>query len=618
MSDAASAPAAPFSAAAAALASGAAASSSALASVPRFLHPLHRCRFLTFLPHAIISLAFSPSGRLLALGRSNGNVELWAVGANPAQLPSASWAVAGSASAAGVGASQGGANGWVLLKTVPGSGEATVQVLMWARSARGGQERLFSAGLNGRLIEWDLVGLAPKFASDTYGGAVWSGSIQETLVDGSRTLTIALGCEDGTIRLFDVSDASAPPLYSKALSRHSSRILSVAWSPDANFLATGGSDGMIKLWDLRNDGRNILRITVENKGLRRTTLAEGNKAGTKGGNSKIKKYKSSDAEKYETYVWSVVFLSGSTLMSGDSLGNLQVWELEFGTLRQTFPKALQGDVLTMALNKQRNVLYASGVEGKIVELKRVSLGVDKKDMAMMASAAGAAAGAPPTTAGLGDDEANDASCKWILTANHRQHTHDVYALALSPMTLPVSSKNATAQAANGALPNNYLLVSGGVDTQLLLSPTTCFPDYSSLTRLLPFPQSRGNVCVADNIVVPADQQEQEDAEKQEEDAAIATKKLPARFLITHDQHLQLYALGSYGYEQAADKIRNKELLVNENDTLPLDKAYTHLLDINVNSRKVSMRTLTHTYASYHPLSSSFCSVPVFAVVAADE
>ena len=540
---------------------GSAASAAAAAaslSSPRFVHPLHRCRFLTFLPHAIISLAFSPSGRLLALGRSNGNVELWSVGANPPHAQS--------------GASNGGANGWVLLKTVPGSGEPTVQVLLWAKgSGRGAaSERLFSAGLNGRLIEWDLQLLAPKFASDTYGGAVWSGAIHASKVEGATALTIALGCEDGTVRLFDVSDASQGPLYSKALSRHSSRVLSVCWSPDGNLIASGGSDGMIKLWDLLNDGRNIQRITVENKGLRRTTLAEGNADAP----NKARKNGKQQGDKYDTYVWALVFLSGATLLSGDSLGNIQVWELEFGTLRQSFPKALQGDVLCVALNKQRNVLYASGVEGKIVELKRVSM--DKEGAS-------------------GDEEAaaggDDANAKWLLTANHRQHTHDVYALAISPNTLPAAASKQMGSPKLGAvaapLPNNYLLVSGGVDTQLLLSPTTCFPDYSSLTRLMPFPQNHGGVCVADKVMGPATAgavNAASDEEEEEESAALT--KLPARFLISHDQHLQLYSLGSYAYDQTASKLRNKELHPKEHDTLPLDKAYTHLLDINVNSRKV--------------------------------
>jgi hypothetical protein len=487
-------------------------------------------------------------------------------------------------------------------------------------------ERLFSAGLNGRLIEWDLQLLAPRHASDTYGGAVWSGAIHARKASegsGQDALTIALGCEDGTVRLFDVSDAQTGPLYSKALSRHSARVLSVAWSPDGNFVASGGADGMIKLFDLLNDGRNILRITVENKGLRKTSLAD---AADEQRNGKKRKGSKKTGERYETFVWSLLFLSPSSLISGDSLGNVQVWELEFGTLRQSFPKILQGDVLCLATTRRRDVVYASGVEGKIVELKRVS-----------------SAAAEPTS--LIDDapEVNDdAGAKWVLTANHRQHTHDVYALAVSPNTLPLPAKrqlgspklgpsSAPGSGSSAApLPNNYLLVSGGVDTQLLLSPTTCFPDFSSLTRLMPFPQVNGGVVVADQVLNTAAIQDDEEDEDAETVAAVPAS-LPPRFLVVHDQHVQLYSLGSVSSSTASnlaatgasgptmapvptaggiDKVLSGHAA--EHDSLALDKGYTHLLDINVNSRRVSFPSF-HLHTARVLCLFAFCFLFPFRV-----
>ena len=488
-------------------------------SGPRFVHPLHRCRFQTYLPSAILSLAYSPSGSRLALGRANGNIEIWSIGANPP----------------GQGI---GTNGWVLVKTIPGSGDPTVQVLRWARGTSrttGAGERLFSAGLNGRLIEWDLNTLAPKYASDTYGGAVWCGALYqqaEVSVEEGNTV-IALGCEDGTIRLFDLSDPNQPPLYMKSISRHTSRVLSIAYSPDGLFLVTGGSEGMIKLWDVAA-GRNIQRITVENKGLKRTTAAA----------SSGKKGDGETGERYVTLIWCITFLSSGTVMSGDSLGNLQIWDLEFGTLKQSFSKALQGDVLALVANPKRNIVYAAGVEGKIVELKCIASSLEMDGDESLA-------------------EPNEG--KWVLTANHRQHTHDIYALALSPNTLPppVTNKQQSSSSAPSAAPqNNHLLLSGGVDTQLLLSPTLCFPDYNSLSRLLPFPSR----CVT-----------------------LADRISPPRFLVQHDQALGLYGLGEIA-DDVREQLRNKTVQVKENDQLKVEKGYSHLLDISVNSRKVRFIT----------------------------
>ena len=35
-------------------------------------------------------------------------------------------------------------------------------------------ERLFSAGLNGEITEYDLEALRPKYSLDAYGGPVWT------------------------------------------------------------------------------------------------------------------------------------------------------------------------------------------------------------------------------------------------------------------------------------------------------------------------------------------------------------------------------------------------------------------------------------------------------------
>lgn len=42
-------------------------------------------------------------------------------------------------------------------QSIPGLGEGTVRCTWWI-----GDDRLFSAGLNGRIVEWDLFTLQPK------------------------------------------------------------------------------------------------------------------------------------------------------------------------------------------------------------------------------------------------------------------------------------------------------------------------------------------------------------------------------------------------------------------------------------------------------------------------
>jgi WD40 repeat protein len=59
--------------------------------------------------------------------------------------------------------------------------------------------------------------------------------------------TLAVGCEDGTVYLWEVSTHRARSNW-KA---HQGRVSSIAWGPDGRMLATGGADGRVQVWDLR-------------------------------------------------------------------------------------------------------------------------------------------------------------------------------------------------------------------------------------------------------------------------------------------------------------------------------------------------------------------------------
>jgi hypothetical protein len=103
---------------------------------------VHRCRFLDWQPSGVRALAFNSDASRLAVARHNGDIEVWHAHTS---------------------------NGWFCDRVIPGSGEASVQSLMWLPMIAGTpagtdahNERLFSVGLNARLIEWNLLKLTPK------------------------------------------------------------------------------------------------------------------------------------------------------------------------------------------------------------------------------------------------------------------------------------------------------------------------------------------------------------------------------------------------------------------------------------------------------------------------
>ena len=163
----------------------------------------------------------------------------------------------------------------------------------------------------------------------------------------------------------------------------------------------GGADSIIRKYDVKN-GRCLLRITLD------------------------------DFKSRSTLVWDVKFLSDSTIVSADSLGKVQLWNGKHGTLSQSFHRHL-ADVLTLAISAGEDEIYSSGVDAKILCIRK----------------------------------AKSKGSKWVKSGEARPHTHDVRALAIS---------------------SSGLLASGGVDTQLIVCPTDSF-DVDSCTKYHPFPDS---------------------------------------------------------------------------------------------------------------------------------
>ncbi|XP_038126152.1 U3 small nucleolar RNA-associated protein 4 homolog [Cyprinodon tularosa] len=287
---------------------------------------VHRVRFFDYMPSAIRAMAFNRQMERLAVARADGAVEIFNFADNYFQE-----------------------------KVIPGRDGRAVEALCWVSG------RLFSAGLDGAITEYDLENLRPRYSMDAYGGPIW------TLSSNSQGTLLAAGCEDGTVKIFDVLQDRVQ--FQRNLDRQKGRIVSLCWHPSGGQIAVGMMD-MLRIFDTQT-GHATQRMLVE-RGL---------------GASKSR----------EVVVWSVAFLSDHTVISGDSAGKVQIWDGLTGTLIQTHLVS-KWDVLVLSISQDESSAMAGTSEGTVVQFQFISSTVGQQDR------------------------------QWVRTRTFKNHSHDVRAL----------------------------------------------------------------------------------------------------------------------------------------------------------------------------------------------
>uniref|UniRef100_A0A673YZM2 UTP4 small subunit processome component n=1 Tax=Salmo trutta TaxID=8032 RepID=A0A673YZM2_SALTR len=164
---------------------------------------VHRVRFFDYMPTAIRAMAFNAHTERLALARMDGSVEIFNF-----------------------------TDHYFQEKVIPGKDSRSIESLCWV----GG--RLFSAGLNGEIAEYDLENLRPKYSMEAYGGPIW------TIISNTQGTQLAIGCEDGTVKLFEVLEEHIQ--FERNLDRQ--KVWSVAFLSD-HTVVSGDSAGKVQVWD---------------------------------------------------------------------------------------------------------------------------------------------------------------------------------------------------------------------------------------------------------------------------------------------------------------------------------------------------------------------------------
>ena len=280
---------------------------------------------------AVLSVAFSPDGNLLASGSRDGAVRLWEV--------------AGGREAS----------------TLRGHTEAVSSV---AFSPDG--NLLASGSRDGTVRLWEVAGGREVNTLRGYAGMVSSVVFSP---DGSL---LASAASDQTIKLWEVADGREV----NTLRGHTNAVLSVAFSPDGSLLASASRDGTVKLWDVA-DGREVNTLREHIGTVFAVAFSpDGRMLASAASDRTIKLWDVRTGQEMRTLsghddaVLSVAFSpDGSLLASGSRDGTVRLWDAVMGRELRALP-GHEGGVESVAF-APGGTLLAGGTIGDGIELWRV-------------------------------------------------------------------------------------------------------------------------------------------------------------------------------------------------------------------------------------------------------
>ena len=281
---------------------------------------VHRMRFLNIHPRSILAMASTPffkeNPTRLAIARKGGTVELVS--------PDDRWFPVGDCP--GVRTREVDALVWVCHPDSNMSDERASMGKTDLHRIADEQSSLFGCSRDGTIFEVDFALKRHRNVIGSGGGGAFC--MDSLFSHGKRSGCFAVGCEDGSVKIYTPfgPDGRSGKLHLvSSLPSAGNAVLSLAWVPGNGDFADeiGGSvifagiaDGTIRRYDCSRSAisgstlstgsiltqrsssyrwRSTLRMTVENRGLRESTK-----------------------------VWALRALTDGTVISGDSLGHIQV------------------------------------------------------------------------------------------------------------------------------------------------------------------------------------------------------------------------------------------------------------------------------------------------------
>ncbi len=330
---------------------------------------------------SVVSVRFSPDGKLFATGLMTGEIRLWRT-YDTKQLRiytgHTAWVWAFAFSPDSKLLASGSADYTIKIWDVQTGQclhtlkEHTNKVYSVSFSPDGAF--LASSGEDQTIKIWDIATGICQQTLLGHDGWVWSVTFRPSTTTNNTPL-IASGSADNKIKLWDINTGRCL----KTLNGHSSDVLSVAFSPDGRILASGSRDLTLRLWDantgkceeiLQGHSKKVYSVCFSPDG---QTLASGSEDRT------IKLWDIQRGECLKTLqghysqVWVIAFSpDGRTLISCSDDQTARLWDVNTGNCLNV----LQGytrDVYSVKFSPNSQIL-ASGRDDYTISLWNLQTG----------------------------------------------------------------------------------------------------------------------------------------------------------------------------------------------------------------------------------------------------
>ncbi|ORM41960.1 U3 small nucleolar RNA-associated protein 4 [Babesia sp. Xinjiang] len=255
---------------------------------------------------------------------------------------------------------------------------AAVRTIIWIPKKEGligktlSGYRIVTIGLHAVITDWDLELLLPVRSCCSYGGAIFASALTE---NGTKVL---IACDDGRVRSFRLwsegdKETREPELsFDKVYACHTKSILSICVLPDGSFFCGTADSIIFKLHADADVPATKIKVPGPKKQVGPATKkrkqstskfeddADTSAEITKGGNEN-----QNNTDESEPQIWALVYIAKHQLLaSGDSAGNVILWDVKTCTMHKMFTQHC-ADVLCLAVGADGDTLFSGGVDTQI-------------------------------------------------------------------------------------------------------------------------------------------------------------------------------------------------------------------------------------------------------------